>query len=125
MSRILIIDDSKVIQRVVSEKLKAIQEEVVGLAGDGDEGVEKFKQLRPDLVLLDVTMPNKDGRECLKEILAIDPRASVIMLSALNSSEVIKECLALGAKAFIDKSVITEKDGLAKELARYLRKKAA
>lgn len=122
---VLVVDDSKTIQKVVSAAVKAAGGQVAGLCSDGEEGVKQFKLLKPDLVLLDVTMPNKDGRQCLREIMAIDPRAKVVMLSALNSDDIIKECLQLGALAFIDKISVSQVDSLAKELERYFLKKVA
>lgn len=103
MNKVLIIDDSSTVRKLVSSCVIALGGEVVGTAKDGEEGFERFKVLQPDIVLLDVTMPNKDGRDCLREIMAVNPRAFVVMLSSINSSEVISECLDLGAKAFLDK----------------------
>ncbi len=125
MTRVLIIDDSPTIQRVVISHVESAGGQVVGTATDGDEGILKFKELKPELVLLDITMPNKDGRECLKEILLIDARARVVMLSAISSPEVIKECLALGAKAFLDKTTGFTEGSLKAELLRFMNKEAA
>lgn len=121
MTRVLIIDDSKTIQKLVASCVTSLGATVAGIAGDGEEGVSLFNSLKPDLVLLDITMPNKDGRECLKEIMVSNPRATVVMLSALSSEEIIKECLALGAKAFLDKTVISQKEVLETELKRYIK----
>lgn len=120
MKRVLIIDDSQTIRKLVSNQVTALGANIVGQASDGDEGVSLYKQHKPDLVLLDITMPNKDGRECLKEILLIEPRAFVVMLSAINSPEVIKECLSLGAKAFLNKTTTIADGSLKTELSRYL-----
>ena len=122
--RVLIVDDSKTIQKVVSAAVTSLGGNVVGTSSDGEDGVQKYKALKPDLVLLDVTMPNKDGRQCLKEIMEFDPRACVVMLSALNSEDVIKECLQIGAKAFIDKPSVSHNDALKRALERYLSRKA-
>jgi two-component system chemotaxis response regulator CheY len=108
MNKVLIIDDSSTVRRLVSNCVRALGGDIVGLAEDGDEGIEKFKTLKPDIVLLDITMPNKDGRECLKEIMAIDSTAFVVMLSAVGSEEVKTECFTMGAKAFLDKQVNME-----------------
>ena len=125
MTRVLIIDDSRTIQRSVTAQVEAAGGQVAGTASDGDEGVRLYQTLMPDLVLLDITMPNKDGREALKEILEINARATVVMLSAISSDEVIKECLALGAKAFLNKTTGFADGSLKDELARYLKPKAA
>jgi len=79
--------------------------EVVGIGKDGNQGVDLFRALRPDLVLLDITMPNKDGRECLEEILAEDPLARVIMVTAIRDDSVVKACLEAGALGYVRKPV--------------------
>lgn len=102
--KILVIDDSKSIQLLVSRRLKNRGMEIVGMGSDGNEGINLFKTTSPDLVLLDITMPNKDGRECLREILELSPHAKIVMLSALSTPEIIAECLNLGAIDYIDKN---------------------
>lgn len=101
--KFLIIEDSKILVKKISHYLKLIGFEVVGEAYDGFEGFEKYKELKPDVVLLDITMPNRDGRECLIEIINYDKKAKVIMLSALKADEVINECKKIGAIDFIHK----------------------
>ncbi len=125
MPRVLIVDDSKTIQRGVKATVEALGAQVVGLGNDGEEGLALFREHTPDLVLLDITMPNKDGRECLRDILNGHANANVVMLSALNAPEVIEECLRLGARAFIDKSCLAEPEKLAAEISRYLKPNAA
>ena len=120
MKKVLVVDDSKAVQRLVSKCIESIGSEVVGYADDGEDGFEKFKSLHPDLVLLDITMPNKDGRECLKDILAHNADARVVMLSALNSQEVIQDCLQMGAVAFLNKPSLSERSELENELRRIL-----
>lgn len=119
--RILIIDDSKSVQKLVSWRLKNRGYEIVGTGSDGNEGVELFKEMLPDLMLLDITMPNKDGRECLKEVLTINPKAKVVMLSALGSPDMIEECLKIGAIAFIDKNKMMIKDHLESQVEEILK----
>jgi len=77
--------------------------EVAGVGSDGKEGIELYKSTKPDIVLLDVTMPNMDGRQCLREILQIDASAHVMMVSAVSTAEVKEQCLSAGAKDFVDK----------------------
>jgi two-component system chemotaxis response regulator CheY len=79
--------------------------EVVGIGEDGNQGVDLFRIHRPDLVLLDITMPNKDGRECLEEIIAEYPSARVIMVTAIKDDDVMKACLNAGALGFVQKPV--------------------
>jgi len=87
MGNILIVDDSLVSAR----KLKAILEEsghtIVGEAKNGVEGLAKYKELSPDLVTMDITMPEMNGIECLKKIRELSPRAKVVMITALGSAD--------------------------------------
>ncbi|QDS89481.1 Chemotaxis protein CheY [Rosistilla ulvae] len=105
MISVLVVDDSKFMAKVLKTVLSDIGFDVVGLGGDGEEGVQLFKQLSPDITLLDVTMPNMDGLECLKEIRAHDPAANVVMLSALKDEEIVRKCLEAGAGAFLEKPI--------------------
>jgi two-component system chemotaxis response regulator CheY len=98
MNKVLIIDDSSTVRRLVSNCVRALGGDIVGLAEDGDEGIEKFKTLKPDIVLLDITMPNKDGRECLKEIMVIDFIVFVVMFLVVGFEEVKIECFIMGVK---------------------------
>ena len=91
---------------------------------DGDEGVALYKLHSPAITILDVTMPNKDGRECLNEILQFNPKARVVMFSAINHGPVIAECLKLGALGFIDKALIGSKEALVAELSKYINEPA-
>ena len=79
--------------------------EVIGLAHDGNEGLEKFEETRPDVTLLDVTMPNMDGVECLQKIRELDPDARVVMLSAIKDPETVDRCLQNGALSFLQKPI--------------------
>jgi len=104
MAKIMLCDDSGTILLMLERKLKEFGHDVVGKAKDGDEGVTVYNKLKPDLLILDVTMPNKDGRECLKEIITHHPSAKIIMLTALLEKTVVDECMSIGAKAFVSKS---------------------
>ncbi|QDV13703.1 Chemotaxis protein CheY [Rosistilla oblonga] len=105
MISVLVVDDSKFMAKVLQTVLTDIGFDVVGLGSDGDEGVKLFKELSPDVTLLDVTMPNMDGLECLTEIRAHSPEANVIMLSALKDEEIVRKCLEAGAGAFLEKPI--------------------
>lgn len=76
---------------------------VIGEAENGAEAVKKYKELKPDIVTMDITMPNMTGIEALKEIIKIDPKAKVIMLSAMGQEAMVKEAILSGAKNFIVK----------------------
>jgi two-component system chemotaxis response regulator CheY len=103
MAKILLCDDNKMVLSFFERKLKELGFEIVAKAKDGDEGLQFYIANQPDLTLLDVTMPNKDGRECLDEILKVNTAAKVIMVSAISDEDVILACLARGAKGFIPK----------------------
>lgn len=103
MPKVLIVDDAAVMRL----KLKIILEkngfEVAGEAENGLVAVEKYKQLQPDVVTMDITMPKMSGLEALKEIKEIDPNANVIMVSAMGQEIIVKEAVLGGAKTFIVK----------------------
>ena len=106
----MICDDSPTILRLLETKLKAAGHEVVGSAKDGEEGIKIYSETKPDIAILDITMPNKDGRECLAAILEMHPSAKVIMVSAIKDEAVVKACLNAGAKAFTSKSHLLKPD---------------
>ena len=99
----MIADDSSSIRLVLEDILAIGEHEVVYQAKDGDEAVEKYASLKPDVLLLDLTMPKKDGLTVLKEIKEIDPDAKIIMLSAADSEKMVNDCLEAGAATFISK----------------------
>lgn len=107
MARILLIDDSNLILNMFEKGLTRAGHEIVGKAKDGEQGVKLFNELNPDLILLDITMPNKDGRECLAEMLETKPSAKVVMCSAVMDEKVRQECIQQGARAFIVKSSLS------------------
>ena len=93
--------------------------EVVGEAANGLEAVEQFQSLHPDVTTLDITMPEKDGLQALKEILAADPGARVIMCSALGQESKVLESIKSGAKDFVVKPFQPERvlEAIGKALA--------
>ena len=99
--RILVTDDSMLMRSKLRMILEAEGYEVVGEAANGIEAIKKYKDLRPDLVTLDILMPIKDGFQALREIRAIDPAAKVIMVSSTLTKEKILEALKLGARNFL------------------------
>ncbi|MCL2705580.1 MAG: response regulator [Spirochaetaceae bacterium] len=103
--RVLIVDDSMFVAKQISQILNSEGFEIIGTAKDGLEGVEKYKELHPnvDLVTMDITMPNMDGVTALKNIVEFDPKAVVIMISALGKQELVKQSLLAGAKNYIVK----------------------
>jgi len=100
---VLIADDLKFIKLVLRELVEKAGFRVVGEASNGQEAVELYQNRRPDVVLMDITMPKMDGLTALKQILKFDPGAKVIMCSALGQQTLIVQALQMGAKDFIVK----------------------
>ncbi|MBF0198227.1 MAG: response regulator [Planctomycetes bacterium] len=103
MSKFIIVDDSPFIHKQLKTFLEKHGHVVLGVASDGEEGVSLYKECRPEIMTLDITMPNKNGRDCLKEIIDFDPNVKCIIVSAVQDEEMIVECLGLGAMSFIHK----------------------
>jgi two-component system chemotaxis response regulator CheY len=82
---------------------------VVGEASDGKQAVEKYQSLRPDVVVLDITMPNMNGLDAMRKIFEIDPKARVIMCSALGQQNLIVEAIRAGVRDFIVKPFKAER----------------
>jgi len=103
--KVLIVDDSMFVKKQISQILTSEGFEVVGTAGDGLEGLEKYKELYPnvDFVTMDITMPKMDGITSLEKIIEFDKDAKVIMVSALGKQDLVKKALMLGAKNYIVK----------------------
>lgn len=109
MAKILIVDDSAVSRKKLRSILERADHEIVGEAGDGAEGMEKYRALSPELVTMDITMPNVDGISVLKEIMQYNPAARVVMITALGKGETILEALNSGAKNYITKPFDADK----------------
>ena len=100
---ILICDDAAFMRMMIKDILTKNRYNVVGEAENGAKGVEKYNELKPDLVLMDITMPEMDGIAALKAIKAADASASVIMCSAMGQQAMVIESIQSGAKDFIVK----------------------
>lgn len=100
---ILIVDDAAFMRMMLKNIFTKAGYNVVGEAIDGNDGVVKYKELNPDLVTLDITMPNKDGIQCLKEIRQVNTGATCIMCSAMGQQSMVIEAIQAGAKDFIVK----------------------
>lgn len=103
MARILIVDDAAFMRMMIKDILTKSGHEVVAEAADGAQAVEKYKEFRPDLVTMDITMPEMDGITALKEIKKIDSNAKVIMCSAMGQQAMVIDAIQAGAKDFIVK----------------------
>ncbi|AVF22535.1 chemotaxis protein CheY [Paenibacillus larvae subsp. larvae] len=102
-NRILVVDDAAFMRMMIRDILSKNGYEVVGEANDGNRAIEKFKELRPDLITMDITMPEMDGITALKEIKKMDPSAKVIMCSAMGQQAMVIDAIQAGAKDFIVK----------------------
>lgn len=103
MTKVLIVDDAAFMRLSIKTMLEKNGFEVVGEAKDGLEAVQKYKELNPDIVTMDITMPKVTGVDALKVIRNYDPDAKVIMLSAMGQESIVKEAVLNGAKSFIVK----------------------
>ncbi|WP_404409348.1 response regulator [Jeotgalibacillus malaysiensis] len=103
MTKVLVVDDAKFMRMTLKNVLKSSSFQVVGEAENGEEAVEKYKSLNPDLVTMDITMPVMDGISAAKEILREDPKANIIMCSAMGQQKMVIEAIEAGAKDFIVK----------------------
>ena len=103
MSRILIVDDSRTSRKILRSILEDAGHDVVGEAMDGQDGVNKYKEMRPDLVTLDITMPVMDGLEALKCIREVNSEAKVIMVTAAGQQNKMIDAIKLGASEFVTK----------------------
>lgn len=103
MAKILIVDDAAFMRMMIKDILTKNGYEVAGEAENGVVAVKKYGELQPDLVLMDITMPEKDGIQALKEIKAADAGAKVIMCSAMGQQAMVIEAIQSGARDFIVK----------------------
>ena len=103
MARVLIVDDAQFMRMMLKNILTQNGYEVVGEAANGKEGIAKYSELKPDIVTLDITMPEMDGVTALKEIKALDGSAKVIMCSAMGQQAMVVDAIKAGAIDFVVK----------------------
>lgn len=102
-NKILVVDDASFMRMMIKDILTKNGFEVVGEAENGAKAIEKYKELQPDLVIMDITMPEVDGIQAVKEIKKIAPEAKVVMCSAMGQQAMVIEAIQAGAKDFIVK----------------------
>jgi len=102
-NRVLVVDDAAFMRMMIKDILRRGGYQVVGEAEDGVKAIEKYRELKPDLVTMDITMPDMDGITAVKEIRAIDPNAVIIMCSAMGQQAMVIDAIQAGAKDFIVK----------------------
>jgi two-component system, chemotaxis family, chemotaxis protein CheY len=100
---ILIVDDAAFMRMMIKDVLTKNGYTIAGEAENGQKAIEKFKELNPDLVIMDITMPEVDGIQAVKEIRKVDPNAKVIMCSAMGQQAMVIESIQAGARDFIVK----------------------
>ena len=103
MKRLLVVDDALFMRRLIGGVAAEAGWEVVGEAGDGAEGVSLYDKLRPDLVTMDLVMPNMGGIEALQKIRELDPAARVVVITAVDQKQSVMDAIRLGAIDFIVK----------------------
>ncbi|MBM7867304.1 response regulator [Heliobacterium gestii] len=101
--KILIVDDSPFSQSIIKNSLQEEHFHVIGMASTGYEGIQRYRELKPQLVTMDITMPDMDGLECVRRILDIDPDAKIVMISSMRDLDLIKRAHALGIAHFLQK----------------------
>jgi two-component system chemotaxis response regulator CheY len=118
MPSVLIVDDAAFMRMMIKDILSKNGLEVAGEAENGAAALEKWKELRPDLTTMDITMPEMDGITALKEILSLDSGAKVVMCSAMGQQAMVIEAIQAGAKDFIVKPFKPERviDAVSKTL---------
>ncbi len=103
MARILIVDDSRTSRKMLRNILESNGHEILDEAVNGQDGVQKFQALKPDVITLDITMPVVDGVEALKMIKALDGNAKVVMVTAAGQKNKMIDCIKAGANEFLTK----------------------
>ncbi len=103
MKRVLIVDDSRISRRMLRNMFEVEGFEVIGEAINGKEGYEQYVKLSPDVVAMDITMPEMNGLDALRLIKKYDPQAKIVIISAAGQKDKVEEATLAGAEAFITK----------------------
>jgi len=109
MARVLLVDDLRFIKIIEKKILEENGHQIIGDAQNGREAIKLYMELKPDVVLMDITMPELNGIEALKEIIALDPHAKVIICSAISHEKSLYQAVKEGAKEYIIKPFSTER----------------
>ena len=109
MAKIMIADDSDSVRQILQDIIVVGRHEVYVHAKDGQEAVKLFLSKKPDILLLDLEMPEKHGSKVVEEIIASDPKAKIIIVTASDNQKIINECLEKGALSYIAKPFDFEK----------------
>ena len=109
MATILLVDDISFIKKIEKKTLEAAGHSIVGDAKNGLEAIEMYEKEKPEIVLMDITMPIMSGLDALKKIMEMDPRARVIMCSALSHEKALMQAITYGARDYLIKPYSMEK----------------
>jgi two-component system chemotaxis response regulator CheY len=107
--KILIVDDSLIMRKNLERNLKILGHEIIGKAEDGQQSIDLYQSLNPDLVTMDITMQGLDGIAAVKKIKAIDPETNIIMVTSHGQESMVMEALKSGAKGYMLKPVTPDK----------------
>ena len=103
MAKVMVVDDAVFMRMTIKKMLEAHGHSVIGEAGNGVEAVKKYVEIKPEVVLLDITMPEMNGVEALKRIKEVDAKAKVIICSAMGQQAMVAQAIQSGAKDFVVK----------------------
>jgi two-component system chemotaxis response regulator CheY len=117
MKRVLIVDDAAFMRLAIKQMLENNNFEVVGEAENGLVAIAKYKELKPDIVTMDITMPKMDGIEAVEEIRKIDKDATIVIISAIGQETMVRKAIIAGAKTFIVKPF--KEEHVIKTLAKF------
>jgi len=106
---VLIVDDAALMRKMLGDMLADTDFEVIGEAASGAEAIAKYAALKPDLVLMDIMMPDMSGIDAVKEIVAADSQARIVMCSVLGQQDMVMEALRAGARDFVGKPFRADK----------------
>ncbi len=106
--KLLIVDDSSIMRRTIERNLQSFNLDVVGTASNGFEAIEMLKANNPDVVTLDITMPEMDGLTCLEHIMSLAPQTKVMVVTALSDKLTGLKALDLGARGYVCKPINDE-----------------
>jgi two-component system chemotaxis response regulator CheY len=102
-AKVLVVDDAIFMRRMLADILKQGGYEVAGEAANGKESIEQYKKVKPDIVTMDIIMPEMGGIEAVKEIVDFDKKANILIVSAMGQQQLVVEAIQAGAKDFIVK----------------------
>lgn len=115
---VLVVDDAAFMRHMIRNILTDLGVDVIGEAADGEEACQKYAELRPDLVTMDLVMPKKGGLDALRDIRKADPTAKIVVISAIDQRQPLMEALKLGAADYVVKPF--EKERVAEAINRVI-----